>query len=217
MFYFAIQSSFKMQEKDIYSELSSIRNLMERSSKFISLSGLSGIMAGIYSLIGAFIAYKIVYNAQGILQYRNSYISESQILWQLTSIAAGVLVLSLVTGIWLTIRQARKKGEKFWNPVSKRLLVNMTIPLLTGGLFILILLIRGEYAIISSACLIFYGLALIAASHYTLSDVKWLGFSEIILGLVAALIPGYGIVFWTIGFGILHILYGSIMHFKYNQ
>lgn len=205
-----------MQEKDIYSELSSIRNLMERSSKFISLSGLSGIMAGVYALIGAFIGYKIVYNTQGILQYRDSYISESQILWQLTSIAAGVLVLSLVTGIWLTIRQARKKGENFWNPVSKRLLVNMTIPLVTGGLFILILLIRGEYAIICSACLIFYGLALIAGSHYTLSAVKWLGFSEIIIGLMAALIPGYGIIFWTLGFGILHILYGSIMHFKYN-
>ena len=205
-----------MQEKDIYSELSSIRNLMERSSKFISLSGLSGIMAGVYALIGAFIGYKIVYNTQGILQYRDSYISESQILWQLTSIAAGVLVLSLVTGIWLTIRQARKKGENFWNPVSKRLLVNMTIPLVTGGLFILILLIRGEYAIICSACLIFYGLALIAGSHYTISAVKWLGFSEIIMGLMAALIPGYGIIFWTLGFGILHILYGSIMHFKYN-
>ncbi|WP_367868148.1 hypothetical protein [Pedobacter sp. WC2423] len=205
-----------MQEKDIYSELSSIRNLMERSSKFISLSGLSGIMAGVYALIGAFIGYKIVYNTQGILQYRDSYISESQILWQLTSIAAGVLVLSLVTGIWLTIRQARKKGENFWNPVSKRLLVNMTIPLVTGGLFILILLIRGEYAIICSACLIFYGLALIAGSHYTISAVKWLGFSEIIIGLIAALIPGYGIIFWTLGFGILHILYGSIMHFKYN-
>ena len=216
MFYFVSQSSFKMQEKDIYSELSSIRNLMERSSKFISLSGLSGIMAGVYALIGAFIGYKIVYNTQGILQYRDSYISESQILWQLTSIAAGVLVLSLVTGIWLTIRQARKKGENFWNPVSKRLLVNMTIPLVTGGLFILILLIRGEYAIICSACLIFYGLALIAGSHYTLSAVKWLGFSEIIIGLMAALIPGYGIIFWTLGFGILHILYGSIMHFKYN-
>lgn len=216
MFYFVSQSSFKMQEKDIYSELSSIRNLMERSSKFISLSGLSGIMAGVYALIGAFIGYKIVYNTQGILQYRDSYISESQILWQLTSIAAGVLVLSLVTGIWLTIRQARKKGENFWNPVSKRLLVNMTIPLVTGGLFILILLIRGEYAIICSACLIFYGLALIAGSHYTISAVKWLGFSEIIIGLIAALIPGYGIIFWTLGFGVLHILYGSIMHFKYN-
>jgi len=217
MFYFVTQSSFKMQEKDIYSELSSIRNLMERSSKFISLSGLSGVMAGIYALIGSYIGYRIVYNQNGGLQYRSSYISQPEILWQLTLIASLVLVFSLVTGILLTIRQARKKGEKFWNPVSKRLLVNMAIPLLTGGLFILILLIRGDYGIIASACLIFYGLALIAASHYTLSDVKWLGFCEIILGLAAALLPGYGIVFWTAGFGILHILYGSIMHFKYNQ
>ncbi|MBB5638744.1 MFS family permease [Pedobacter cryoconitis] len=206
-----------MQEEDIYSELSSIRNLMERSSKFISLSGLSGIMAGIYALIGAIAGYKIVYNQHGGLQYRSSYISQPEVLWQLAFIAALVLVFSLVTGIWLTIRQARKKGEKFWNPVSRRLLVNMTIPLTTGGLFILILLIRGDYGIIASACLIFYGLALIAASHYTLSDVKWLGFCEIALGLMAALFPGYGIVFWTIGFSILHILYGSIMHFKYNQ
>jgi hypothetical protein len=217
MFYFVTQSSFKMQEKDIYSELSSIRNLMERSSKFISLSGLSGVMAGIYALIGSFIGYKLVYNQHGGLQYRSSYINQPEVLWQLALIALLVLVLSLITGILLTIRQARKKGEKFWNPVSKRLLVNMAIPLLTGGLFILILLIRGDYGIIASACLIFYGLALIAASHYTLSDVKWLGFCEIALGLVAALLPGYGIVFWTIGFGILHILYGSIMHFKYNQ
>lgn len=134
-----------MQEEDIYSELSSIRNLMERSSKFISLSGLSGIMAGIYALIGAIAGYKIVYNQHGGLQYRSSYISQPEVLWQLAFIAALVLVFSLVTGIWLTIRQARKKGEKFWNPVSRRLLVNMTIPLTTGGLFILILLIRGDY------------------------------------------------------------------------
>jgi len=206
-----------MQEKDIYSELSSIRNLMERSTKFISLSGLSGIMAGVYALAGAFLGYKTVYGGYNTLSYRSNYINEPQILWQLSLIAALVLVLSLVTGIWLTIRQARKKGEKFWNPVSKRLLVNMAVPLFTGGFFILILILRGDYAIVASASLIFYGLALIAGSHYTLSDVKWLGFCEIILGLVAALLPGYGIVFWTIGFGILHILYGSIMHFKYKQ
>lgn len=205
-----------MQEKDIYSELSSIRNLMERSTKFISLSGLSGIMAGVYALIGAFLGYKTVYRGYNI-SYRSNYVNEPEILWQLSLIAALVLVLSLVTGIWLTIRQARKKGEKFWNPVSKRLLVNMAIPLVTGGFFILILILRGDYGIVASASLIFYGLALIAGSHYTLSDVKWLGFSEIILGLIAALLPGYGIIFWTIGFGILHILYGSIMHFKYNQ
>ena len=206
-----------MQEKDIYSELSSIRNLMERSTKFISLSGLSGIMAGIYALIGAFIGYKLVYTENSGLLYRDVYLSNPTIWWPLFLIAGVVLVLSVVTGIWLTIRQARKKGESFWNPVSKRLLLNMAIPLITGGLLILIIIFRGYYHIIASSCLLFYGLALVSASQFTFTDVKWLGFCEIILGLLAALFPGFGIVFWAIGFGILHILYGAIMHFKYNQ
>ena len=206
-----------MKENDIYSELSSIRNLMERSTKFISLSGLSGIMAGIYALIGAFIGYKLVYTANSGLLFRDFYINEPLVWWPLLLVAAVVLILSLVTGIWLTIRQAKKKGENYWNPVSKRLLWSMAVPLITGGLFILILIFRGYYGVISSSCLIFYGLALVAGSQFTFTDVKWLGFCEIVLGLLAALLPGYGIVFWIIGFGILHILYGSIMHFKYNQ
>ncbi|WP_276089814.1 hypothetical protein [Pedobacter sp. JY14-1] len=205
-----------MKEEDIYSELSSIRNLMERSSKFISLSGLSGVLAGIYALIGAYVGYKLVYKDNGGLMFRDSYI-DLNILWQLFLIAAIVLVLSLSTGIWLTIRQARKRNENYWNPVSKRLLMTMTIPLVTGGLLILILMSRGYFGVISSSCLIFYGLALVAGSQYTLSDVKWLGLCEIVLGLMAAAFPGYGIVFWTIGFGALHILYGTVMHFKYNQ
>ncbi len=206
-----------MQEKDIYSELSSIRNIMERSTKFISLSGLSGIMAGIYAIAGAFAGYRIVYGSSTDLDYRDHYVNESGVLWQLILIAAAVLFLSVITGIWLTIRQSRKKGENSWNPVSKRLVVNLSIPLFTGGLFMIILLFHGQYNIIASTSLIFYGLSLISGSQYTLSDVKWLGICEIILGLTAALFPGYGIVFWVIGFGLLHILYGSVMHFKYNQ
>ncbi|WP_442592080.1 hypothetical protein ACSBL2_12740 [Pedobacter sp. AW31-3R] len=205
-----------MQEKDIYSELSSIRNLMERSTKFISLSGLSGVMAGLYAILGAVAAYCLVYTGGG-LSYRAHYINEAEILSQLFFIAITVLVLSLSTGIWLTIRQAKRKGEKPWNPISKRLLVNMAIPLLSGGIFILILMYRGEYAVIAPSCLIFYGLSLISGSHYTLSDVKWLGVFEIVLGLLAALFPGYGFIFWVLGFGVLHLLYGTIMHFKYNQ
>lgn len=206
-----------MEEKDIYTELSSIRNLMERSAKFISLSGLSGIMAGVYALIGSFLAYRIVYSGTGGLNYRTHYIDEPMVIWQLFLIAMAVLFFSIITGIWLTIRESRKKGETVWNPVSKRLLANLAIPLVTGGLLILILFLRGEYAIIASASLIFYGLALISGSHYTFSAVKWLGFGEIILGLLAALLPGYGIIFWVSGFGLLHIIYGTVMHFKYNQ
>jgi hypothetical protein len=217
MFYFVIQSSFKMEEKDLQSELSSIRNLMERSSKFISLSGLSGIMAGIYALIGAYFAYQVVFQEGMSLSFRKVYLLDYGVMLQLVTIAVAVLIFSIITGIWLTIKQADKKGEKIWNPISKRLLVNMAIPLVTGGLFILILLYKGQFGILASASLLFYGLALISASHFTFTDIKWLGFCEIILGLLALAFQGYGILFWALGFGVLHIIYGSMMHFKYKQ
>lgn len=206
-----------MQEKEIYSELSSIRNLMERSAKFISLSGLSGILAGIYALIGAGLGYYLVYGSSGGLDYRDYSVNDNDIILQLFFIALAVLGLSLGTGIFLTVRKANRNSEKVWNTSSKKLLVNMAIPLVTGGIFIFILLYRGYFGIIAPATLIFYGLALVAGSHYTFTDVKWLGIYEIVLGLIAACLPGYGIIFWTIGFGVLHIIYGSIMHFRYDR
>jgi MFS family permease len=206
-----------MQEEDIYSELNSIRNLMERSAKFISLSGLSGILAGIYALVGAALGYYIVYGNSGGLDYRDYYVNDQAIIWQLFIVAVVVLALSLGTGIFLTVRKAKHKGEKVWNPSSRKLLINMAIPLFTGGILVLIMLIRGYYGIIAPATLIFYGLALVAGSHYTFTDVKWLGIYEIVLGLFAACFPGFGIVFWTIGFGVLHIIYGSIMHYRYDR
>lgn len=206
-----------MQEKDIYSDLSAIRSLMERSTKFISLSGLSGIMAGIYALLGAAASYKILAIEGYRLTFTNHNHMDTQVAVQLLIIALAVLILSLVTGIFLTIRQANKKGENYWNPVSKRLMFSMTVPLLTGGLFILSLILHGDDDKVAAACLLFYGLALISGSQYTLSDVKWLGAFEILLGLLAAFFPALGFIFWVLGFGVLHILYGTIMHFKYNQ
>ena len=205
-----------MKEKDIYTELSSIRDLMERSSKFISLNGLSGIMAGVYALAGAGAAYLYKATSAGTQEYEGGNSPAAGLVLPLFLIAMVVLILSIATASWLTIRKAHKNGEHVWNPVSRRLLSAMGVPLLSGGLFILILLARGDYGMIASACLIFYGLALVAGSHYTYTDVKWLGLCQIFLGLLALCVPGYGLILWTLGFGILHIIYGTIMHFKYD-
>ncbi|QJD98112.1 hypothetical protein HH214_20655 [Mucilaginibacter robiniae] len=205
-----------MENKDVYAELSSIRNIMERSTRFISLSGLSGVMAGLYALIGAGLAYKLLYaDAETSLYRTDTY--NHDLNFKLFIIALVVLVLSISTGIWLTIRKAQRKGQSIWNQSSRALLKSGLLPLLIGGCFVLILLYQGHYGIIAPGCLIFYGLALVAASQYTFGDVKWLGLSEIALGLLATFLPGYGLAFWTLGFGVLHILYGTIMHFKYDR
>src|SRR5476651_1164469 len=202
-----------MKEKDLLDDLGSIKNIMERSTKFISLSGLSGVMAGVYALLGAGYAFAVLQNGKSGGP-DHSYRDEVIIPLVLTS--AAVLVLSVSTGIWLTVRKARRNGLSVWNPVSKALLLSGGIPLATGGLFVIISLMHRHFGFISAACLIFYGLALVSASQHTFGDVKWLGIFEILIGLAALAKPGYGFLLWVLGFGIMHVLYGAIMHFKYD-
>jgi len=196
-----------MEDKDLYDEINSIKKIMERSTKFISLSGLSGILAGVYALVGAGIAFLLFYPS----------CSSGNIEIKIVVIALAVLLLSIGTGVWLTTRKASRKGQSVWNQSSQALLKNGLVPLLTGGAVILVLISDGYDGMVVPACLIFYGLALAAASQYTYGDVKWLGITEIILGLLAMVMPGYGLLFWAVGFGVMHILYGSIMYFKYDR
>ena len=128
-----------------------------------------------------------------------------------------VLILALVTGIWLTIRKSRKTGQSIWDKTARQLLVSMLIPLVAGGVLCLILMVRGFVSVIAPLTLIFYGLALVNGSKYTLSDIHTLGLLEIGLGLLAAIFMGYGLFFWAIGFGLFHIAYGFLMYRKYDR
>lgn len=211
-----------MKENEIRDELASIRNLMERSSKFISLSGLSGILAGVYALIGVGFVYKITGQSYAHRPTDTHYTLLDDLetiarVYELLTIAVLVLAASLITGFILTYRKAHRKGQPIWGSTSRALLFQMAVPLITGGILILILISRGYFGIAAPASLIFYGLALIGASNYTFADVKYLGLCEIMLGLVAACLPGFGLLFWAVGFGVLHIIYGTIMHFKYDR
>ncbi len=200
-----------MSNENYLKDISEIKNLMNKSSRFISLSGLSGILAGIYALIGAALTYWLV------TTYNNgTLIIEGWIFRTVMLILFLVAAFSIVTGILLTTRKAKQNGEKIWDNSSRRLLFNFLIPLVAGGLYILIILSQGKYGQTSGLMLIFYGLALVSASKYSIGDIKYLGFIQIVLGLVAALYPGYGFWLWIIGFGIMHIIYGSWMHFKYD-
>ena len=205
-----------MKKEEIQNDLASIRSLMERSSKFISLSGLSGILAGVYALIGAATAYYLIGHPN--INYTDvTFLQLLNVLPYLIGIAIIVLVASVLTAILLSYQKAKRNGQPIWGNTSKALLFHMAVPLLTGGLLMLIFLYRGYFGIVAPASLIFYGLALIGASNFTFVDVKFLGLCQIILGLIAACLPGYGLVFWAFGFGVLHIVYGSVMYFKYDR
>jgi hypothetical protein len=208
-------------QQEIQDDLASIRNILEKSSKFISLSGLSGILAGIYALIGAATALYFSYN-MAIPNYR--YGSDYHIirkapdlLWPLATIALVVLAASLITGLILSNKKAKRHNTTLWTPATYRVIINLAIPLITGGLVIITQIAYGNYEFVAPGCLIFYGLALIAASPNLYEEVRYLGYSEIILGILCGFLSGYGLFFWATGFGIFHIFYGALMFRKYDR
>ncbi len=201
-----------MDSKDYLKDISEIKDLMNKSSRFISLSGLSGVLAGTYALIGAAIAYFLVLNYSNGILTLNGWVFRSCILT-----LALVGVLSVLTGFLLTTRKAKKQGAKIWDNTSKRLVFNFLIPLVVGGLYILIILSQGKYGQSGGLMLIFYGLSLVNASKYSIGDIRYLGYIQIVLGLIGAWKPGYGYWLWVLGFGIMHIVYGTWMHFKYDR
>lgn len=212
LYYKVLFNLYQMkEEKEHLQAISEMRSMMERSSRFISLSGLSGVFAGVFALVGTYLAHeKLRLFFLGEVSYVN-------IRTYLFMIAALVLVFSVSIGVFLTIRNSKKKGINIWDNTSRRLIINMMIPLITGGLFCLILLYHENVGLIAPATLIFYGLSLINASKYTLNDIRYLGICEIVLGLIASFYIGYGLYFWALGFGILHIVYGTVMYFKYER
>ena len=197
-------------------DLAHIRSMMERSSRFISLSGLSGVFAGLSALVGGLYVYQLFkvngleYFDGGDKQYSGHLVSE------LVCIGLIILVFAFAFGLFFTIRKSRKYDLPIWTSATKKMLFNLAIPLLAGGIFCLALIYHEIYGLIAPATLIFYGLALINAEKYTFSDIKYLGFCELILGFVSLFYIGYGLIFWIIGFGALHILYGLIMFKKYK-
>ena len=201
-------------------EVKDIRRLMERSSRFISLSGLSGVAAGIFALAGAAIARWVIfkdyysdYNNRGFFS-RNDF---SYLKWQLILLSAAVFVAAFFSAFYFTWRKSSRQGFPLWNHTSRRLFWNMAIPLAAGGLFILAMLQYDEWRFVAPSCLLFYGLALVNASKYTLTDIRYLGYCEIVLGLFNMLWIGYGLYFWAMGFGLLHIVYGIVMWWKYER
>jgi uncharacterized membrane protein (UPF0182 family) len=197
-------------------DLSHIRTMMERSSTFISLSGLSGVFAGLSALIGGLYAYQLLGTTSIYYLDGNSYDVNKDLVRELLFIGIIVLFAALTFGVFFTVRKSRKNNLPIWTSATKKMLFNLTVPLLVGGVFCCALLAHKIYFLIVPATLLFYGLALINAEKYTFSDIKYLGFCELALGCVSLFFVGYGLVFWIVGFGVLHILYGLIMFKKYK-
>ena len=207
------------EHKERLQDISEIRAIMERRSKFLSLSGLSGVGAGLVALLGAWLSYRYL-DAEGLygqLRSREYMLVERGQLFNLIALAAGIM---LVAGgvAWFFSRQlALRKQLPMWNPTARLMTINLALPLVAGAAFCVLLAHWGAGIFVAPASLIFYGLAIFSAGQHTHSEIRWLGASEVALGLIGCLFPGHGLIIWAVGFGALHILYGLLMYVKYDR
>lgn len=204
-----------MNPSEAHSELKEIRAIMDRSTRFLSLSGWTGVLVGIYALIGAYLAWGLLFDFDPYFDRHKVYVPR-RIMVLLFIDAAVVFVLSIITAFVQTYLRARSTGQKIWTGSALRLLIDLATPMLFGGLFLAFLLFHGFVGVVAPGMLLFYGLGLFAASRNTHSDIKFLGIAEMVLALIALLDYGHGLFYWAIGFGIFHIIYGLWMYFRYE-
>jgi hypothetical protein len=210
------------EAQKLSNELKDIKQMMERSSRFISLSGLSGIAAGICALAGAWFANSII-NQKTVVDLRQSAILPDSIIHgdflnsRLLQIAFVTFVAAFLLAFIFTYRRSKKTNVPIWGTTAKRVMISISIPMIVGGIFLLALIKNGVYEFVAPGCLIFYGLGLLNASKYTLQEIRYLGYVEMLLGLINLYFTGYGLYFWAAGFGLLHIIYGIFMWWKYEM
>ncbi|MBO0935067.1 hypothetical protein J2I47_00770 [Fibrella sp. HMF5335] len=204
--------------------LTEIRGMMERSTKFLSLSGLSGVSAGLVAMGGAMVAYLRLRTSWFTVLDSGQYdrltrpsMTQRETLDFLLIDALVVLVLAVLAAWFFTSRKARRQGLTVWNSASRRLIWALVVPLAAAGVFCVGLVYQHAVWLVCPTMLTFYGLTLLNASRYTYRDLEYLGLCEIGLGLLALFLTGYGLLMWTLGFGVLHIVYGTVMWFKYDQ
>lgn len=198
-------------------ELAEIKSMMERSTRFLSLSGLAGVLAGIYAFVGAGIAYYWIYFPDTTYGQEFIPMNGETLHVNLMAVALVVLILAIGSAYLLSQQKSQRNAHQFWSPASKRFLLALFIPVLAGGLFSFALIHENAYQLIAATTLIFYGLGLINASHFTLGEIKNLGIGQLFLGILAAFFPEFGLVCWALGFGVLHVVYGSMMYYRYDR
>ena len=214
--YFKALSMDQQQQAESLEALKDIRSIMDRSSRFVSLSGWSGIWAGCIALAASYVAHMMLSGEDGYTHGGTS-LSIYSIEFRFLALAAATCFIAGLGAYFFTVAKAKKQHLKVWGAASKKLFISVLIPMLAGGIFCISFLQNGYESYIAPSCLAFYGMALVNGGKYTLGEIRYLGYSELLLGCICLFFPGYGLQFWAVGFGLLHILYGIIMWNRYDK
>lgn len=204
-----------MEEKEVRQTLNDIREMMSKSSRFQSVSGWSIIIVGLYAAVASAMAAAVIGVGDWLPGFENLHryanLNTPSRIRTAALIAIGLLALSLLTVFVFAIVKSKRHHLRF--ALDKRMmqmLLDFFVPLAAGGLLSMALVMQGHYGLTSSIMLLFYGLALINCSHYTYPVLRYLGYAELLIGVVDCFTMSHALLFWFLGFSVMHILFGIV-------
>ena len=180
--------------------LKMIRNLMERSTQYSTFSGLSGVFAGLVSIVGC-----LVTQAMGKVDDRPI---EFIVTWAI------VILVAVGADYLLTKRRAAEVGKRVLSRLGRQMVIAAIPGLGSGSLLTFYFMQHKMLANIFPVWMLAYGIAVCATGLFSQREVSALGAAFLVAGAFSLLLPVSGLLMMAITFGGFHIVYALVMSKK---
>jgi len=175
-------------------DLRFIRQTMENGNAFTAVPGWGGVGMGVTALAASAIAAG--------QETAGSWLG----VWAIEAVLAAAI------GAWAIERKARRFELPVLSGTGRKVLLGFAPPALAGIIITVALWTAGATELIPGAWLLLYGVAVVAAGTFSVRVVPLMGACFMILGVLTLLVvPGAGNLMLALGFGALHVVFGTII------
>lgn len=182
-----------------------IRELMERSTRYTTFSGYSGVLAGTASITGCIITWLLQQGPSGLYPARVPFL----LTWSL------VVLFAIGADYLLTKRHAARVGKHILSRLGQQMAFASLPGLGTGALLTLLLVRHHLLNEVYPLWMLCYGIAICAVGLFSQREVKYLGALFLCAGALTLVLiqgqPGWGLPMMALSFGGFHIVWGVLM------
>ena len=184
-----------------------IRRTLEAAGRLSTVSGSGIFFVGIMALAAVLANTRFTGTPwdAGVRPYRALAVWAVLLLF-----SAAVTALSMA-------QKSRHTGVAFWSPVLRKALWPFSAPMALGAILSAAVFRAQNLELLPVIWLGCYGAALTAAGVMSVSPVRWMGISFLLLAASAAFLPASaGLALLAAGFGLLHIIFGAYIHWRHD-
>jgi hypothetical protein len=176
-----------------------IRETMERAGSFTAVSGWGQIAIGVSAVLAAWIASQQIATA----------------LW--LAVWMGEALVSLAIGVATAGWKAHRAGMPLLSGPGRKFVLSLAPPLVAGALLTIVLFQAGLIQLLPGVWMLLFGVGVVTAGAFSVRIVPVMGCAFMLLGAVALFLPlGWGNALMAAGFGGLHLVFGSVIAWRYG-